>query len=314
MSKSYYKGYWMVTNRCNLSCSYCVLEDAPHQLRAELDLEAKKALISHLYHKLNFRRLTLSGGEVLLIGKRPPSDFIELLRHLRQFRSADPLENLEIELYTNGTYLDASVASEMQGVVDLVAVTIDTLQNHILTQIGRNNLKFNNYYGKILQVCELLAQRNIPLKLHSVVSTKNHLILPQEVSLIFDALKKTGVKILCWKFYQYMSYDSPTCDQDHAIPQSEYEEFQKKVMNSLAGSSAQLHFKNNEEMNASLFNILSYGNAQYMRQSDSWSTSQRTEDLRNYSSMEEVFAKHDIDERRFRLFHELIGVSHAHYS
>ena len=83
MPESYYKGYWMLTNRCNLRCSYCVLEDAPDQLKAELDLEGKKELITHLYEKLNFRRLTLSGGEVTIIGKHPPKDFIELLNHIR---------------------------------------------------------------------------------------------------------------------------------------------------------------------------------------------------------------------------------------
>ncbi len=81
-SPSYYKGYWMVTNRCNLRCSYCVLENAYHQLKQELDLSGKKELISHLYHQHNFRRLTLSGGEVLNHRQNLPKRFIELLRHL----------------------------------------------------------------------------------------------------------------------------------------------------------------------------------------------------------------------------------------
>lgn len=114
MAESYYKGYWMVTNRCNLRCSYCVLENAPHQLKVELDLNGKKELVSHLYNKLGFRRLTLSGGEVVIFGKHPPSEFIELLRRIRTFRSPDPVKNLEIEIYTNGTYLDENVVNEMK--------------------------------------------------------------------------------------------------------------------------------------------------------------------------------------------------------
>ena len=58
-------------------------------------------------------------------------------------------------------------------------------------------------------------------------------------------------------------------------------------------------------MNNSLFNILSYGNAQYMRANDTWSTTQRTDDLRTYNSMSELFARHDIDQALFRNFHEL---------
>ena len=153
MSNLYYKGYWMATNRCNLRCSYCVLEDAPHQLRAELDLNGKKELVSHLYHKLGFRRLTLSGGEVLIFGKHPPSEFIQLLRHIRTFRSAKPADNLEIELYTNGTFLDENVVHEMTGVVDTVAVTIDSIQDSFLSEIGRNHGRFNGYYENIIKGC-----------------------------------------------------------------------------------------------------------------------------------------------------------------
>jgi molybdenum cofactor biosynthesis enzyme MoaA len=305
MSESHYKGYWMVTNRCNLRCTYCVLENAYHQLKAELDLNGKKELLSHLYNKLGFRRLTLSGGEVLLIGKRPPSDFIELLQHIRQFRSEDPSKNLGIEIYTNGTYLDDNVAAEMEGVVDLVAVTIDSTSNDFLTSIGRNTKKFHDYYRNIVEVCRRLSQRGIKLKLHSVVSQKNHLILPDEVSPILDAVEEASGPLSCWKFYQYMSYDDVERDSKHAISEEAYHTFKERVETALAGRHVPLHFKDNEEMNASLFNILSYGTAQYMRPGDSWSTSQRTGDLRSYSSMEELFAKHDIEQSLYRRFHEV---------
>lgn len=305
MSDAYYKGYWMVTNRCNLRCSYCVLENAPHQLKAELNLNEKKEFISHLYHQLGFRRLTLSGGEILIIGKSPPADCIELLRHIRQFRSSDPSKNLEIELYTNGTYLDEKVAAEMEGVVDLVAVTIDSAKDQLLTEIGRNNKKFDRYYENAIRVCHLLSTKGIRLKLHSVIGTKNHLSLPDEVVSILDSLENVGVQLSCWKFYQYMSYDVPERDRMHAIPSDLYDQFQKKVQSALVARQVPLHFKDNEEMNASLFNILSYGNAQYMREGDSWSTSQRTRDLRSYDSMSQLFAEHDMDEERFRRFHEI---------
>lgn len=295
----------MVTNRCNLRCSYCVLEDASHQLKAELDLNGKKELVSHLYNKLGFRRLTLSGGEVFIIGKHPPSQFIELLRHIRTFRSEDREKNLEIEIYSNGTYLDENLVEEMQGVVDRVAVTIDGANNSFLSEIGRNFGKYKNYYENIMQKCSLLAKADIELKFHSVISSKNHLTLPNEVKSILDSLENTGGKLSCWKFYQYMSYDSPEKDKAHEISNEFYEQFKQSIEKTLQGSSPRLHFKDTKEMNASLFNILSYGNAQYMRDNDSWSTSKRTDDLRSYDSMSELFTKHDINEARFRKFHEL---------
>lgn len=305
MQDTYFKGYWMVTNRCNLSCSYCVLENAPHQKRMELDLDAKKELIAHLYHQLKFRRLTLSGGEISIIGKKPPQDFIELLNYIRQFRSDDPKKNLEIEIYTNGIYLEENIVNVMDGVVDMVAMTIDSMDTNILNDIGRKYKKVDNYAQHIVKLSHLLAQKNIIFKLHSVISQKNHLTLPNQVANIMGSIEKAKGKVACWKFYQYMSYDAPEKDYMHAISKEMYRQFKTKTQSALKNYQIPLHFKDNQEMNSSLFNILSYGNAQYMRASDTWSTSQRTQDLRSYQTMAELFDKHDINETMFRQFHEI---------
>jgi MoaA/NifB/PqqE/SkfB family radical SAM enzyme len=303
--QTFYKGYWMVTNRCNLNCSYCVLEDAPFQLKAELNLEAKKELISHLYEKLGFRRLTLSGGEVIIFGSHPPFDFMELLQHVKKFKSSNPVDNLEIELYTNGTYLKENVAEAMKGVVDTIAVTIDGVQNDFLSQLGRNHKRHDNYFQNISEVCKILSKNNIELKLHSVVCSKNHKTLPDELSYILNSLEEAGAEISYWKFFQYMSYDDVDKDDAHKISAEDYQIFKERTQKILSDSKPKLHFKNNKEMNDSLFNILSYGNAQYMRDGDTWTTSKRTEDLRTYSSMQDLFERHDINQDRFRQFHEI---------
>jgi MoaA/NifB/PqqE/SkfB family radical SAM enzyme len=299
-----FKGYWLVTNRCNLDCGYCVLEDAPDQLRRELRLEEKKAFVTHLYERLRFRRLTLSGGEVLMIGKKPPADFIGLLRHLRQFRTTDPRENLELEVYTNAVLLDDSVADEMAGTVDRVAITIDSAQDELLTLIGRNTMRHRRYFDRAASTVARLARRGIEVKLHSVVGVLNHTMLPAEVSRILDTIEAHGGHITGWKFYQYMSYDDPPRDVANAISVEAFRHAAARIERALAGRLP-LHFKDNAEMNASLFNILSYGNAQYMRPGDTWTSSVRTRDLRSYASMTELFAAHDIDQAVFRRFHEV---------
>ena len=305
MTESYFKGYWMLTNRCNLRCSYCVLEDAPHQLKAELDLEGKKELITHLYEKLNFRRLTLSGGEVTIIGKHPPKDFIALLRHIRKFRFAEKEKNLEIEVYTNARRLNEDVIKEMSGVVDLVAITIDSKEDSFLSDIGRNFGSLSNYFQHVVQICKLITKYNIKLKLHSVVFQKNYIQLLSEMPIILDEIKKAGGNIFHWKFFQYMSYDMPEKDKMHAIPIELFKKFKTQATEILNKYDIEMHFKDTQEMQESIFNILSYGNAQYMKDSDTWSTSQRTEDLRTYNSMDEFFAKNEINKPLFRKFNEI---------
>ena len=301
----YFKGYWMITNRCNLRCSYCVLENAPHQLRAELSLEHKKALVSHLYTQLNFRRLTLSGGEATLIGKHPPREFIALLNHIRQYRSQTAQDNLQSEVYTNASYCNDDVVAAMNGVVDVVAITIDSVDDAVLRDIGRKHRGGTSYLDHIVQVIGQLTAYGITIKLHSVVSTKNIDALANEVGPILAAVNSASGIVHSWKFYQYMSYDAPEVDKVHTVSRAAYDAFCAKAKKVLQDTDIRLHFKDNEEMNDSLFNILSYGNAQYMVAGDTWSTSRRTEDLRSYASMQELFACNAIDEERFSKFHEL---------
>ena len=301
----YFKGYWMITNRCNLRCTYCVLENAPHQLRAELDLEGKKALVGHLYTNLNFRRLTLSGGEATLIGKHPPREFIALLNYIRQYRSQAKKDNLQLEVYTNASYCNDDVVAAMDGVVDVIAITIDSVDDAVLRDIGRKHRGGTSYLDHIVQVIGQLTACGITIKLHSVVSTKNIDVLASEVRSILEAVNNASGIVHSWKFYQYMSYDAPEVDKIHTVSRTAYEAFCAKTQQALQDTGINLHFKDNEEMNDSLFNILSYGNAQYMVAGDTWSTSRRTEDLRHYATMQELFARNSIDEERFSKFHEL---------
>jgi hypothetical protein len=137
------------------------------------------------------------------------------------------------------------------------------------------------------------------------VGTSNHHTLGDEVSAILDAIEAKGGRVDAWKFFQYMSYDASERDGAHAVGGVDYGRSMERVARALEGRGVALHFKDNAEMNASLFNILSYGNAQYMRPGDTWSTSRRTADLRSYASMAELFATTDVDEATFRRFHEV---------
>jgi len=301
----FYKGYYLMTSRCNLKCGYCVLENAPHQLRQELDFEGKKALIAHLYEHLRFRHLTLSGGEALLIGKYPPNDFIELLRYLRGFRSEVADENLGIAVYSNGTLLSDVVADEFVGIVDMVGLTIDSANNAVLNAIGRNKGRYQEYFQRAVLACGLLGKRGVSVKLHSVIGQMNYKQIAHEVRVILDAVMAAGGQIAKWKFYQYMSYDEPLRDGTFSIEDEQFKQVCDCISSALNGSDIQLHFKDNKEMKDSLFNIRPYGNAQYLRTDDTWSSSQRTGNLQNYASMSELFAAHEIDSVTFHRFHAI---------
>jgi sulfatase maturation enzyme AslB (radical SAM superfamily) len=295
----------MITARCNLSCSYCILENSPQQLKQELSLEKKKELISHLYHNLNFRSLTISGGEALIIGKSVPADFLQLLTFLKQFKSSNPQKNLQIKLYSNGIYLTETVAIAMKGLIDEVSINIDSSNDETLTLIGRNKHENENYFLKVVEVIKNLSNQGIKVKLHTVISALNYQNIASEVSAIYHSVKNANSMFSHWKFYQYMSYDDIVVDEKHKIDIEKFENVKKEIELMLSGLDVDIHFKSNQEMNQSLFNILATGIAQYRLPTNTWTTTPRTEILLNYSSMEELFERNKIDLDLFNSYHSL---------
>lgn len=293
----------MITARCNLSCSYCILENASHQLKQELSLAQKKELISHLYHNLNFRSLTISGGEALIIGKSVPSYFLQLLAFLKQFKFDEPQNNLKIKLYTNGIYITETVAVAMNGVIDEVSINIDSNDDERLLLIGRNKSKQDKYFLKVIGAIQLLFNQGIKVKLHTVISALNFQNIASEVRSIYNEVKNANSAFCQWKFYQYMSYDDIIIDEKHKIDIEVFESVKREIENNLKGLDVDIHFKNNQEMDQSLFNILATGIAQYKLPENTWTTTPRTENLLKYKSMEELFERNRIDVDLFNTYH-----------
>lgn len=302
----FYKGYYMITARCNLSCTYCILENAPHQLKQELSLVEKMELISHLYYNLNFRSLTISGGEALIIGKSAPSDFLKLLDFLKQFKSNDVEENLNLKLYTNGIYLSEEVAAAMKGIIDEVSINIDSSNDETLLLLGRNKTKKDTYFLKATEVINSLANHQIKVKLHTVVNALNFQTITSEVKTINEAVKKANPMFSQWKIYQYMSYDDTIVDEKHQIDVGIFNRVKSNIETELNELEVDVHFKDNTEMDQSLFNILATGIAQYRLPGTTWTTTPRTDNLLNYKSMEQLLEQNKVDVNLFNLYHSYI--------
>jgi len=302
LNKEFYKGYYLMTSRCNLSCSYCVLENKPCQLEQELSLQDKIRLIEHLYKNLNFRYLTLSGGEVFYMGKDAPADFLEILRNLKKYKSSKPEENLKLSIFSNALLIDSELCNAMVGVIDDISITIDSSSDKTLSKIGRSGLN-RNYMERVVNSIKLLKKKGIPVRLHSVVSILNEDSIFTEVKAILDELAKNDISIQNWKFYQYMSYDVPEVDRMHAISLKEFHSIRKRIVESLKDYRIKLRFKDNCEMDDSLFNILPYGNAQYSN-GGTWRTTKRSELLFNYYSIDELFEYNLEQMNKFRQYHK----------
>jgi len=85
--------YWCVTNRCNLSCVFC-LTDSAASSPDELDVHQRDFILQEIIGQ-RVLKVYLTGGEPLMVAEI--FDYIEQLRHA----------NIFVELTTNGTLLNA---------------------------------------------------------------------------------------------------------------------------------------------------------------------------------------------------------------
>lgn len=299
----YYSAYYMMTALCNLSCSYCVLENSASQLAQELPLSKKEKLIGHLYDNFKVRSLTISGGEPICIGKNSGKDFIELMFFLRQFKSQQKERNLVVKMYSNGLLLTDDIVRAMQGVVDCVSINIDSCNESILQVIGRSNKNNGSYYQKIIDVIGLLHKHGIKVKLHTVVSRLNCNSIEEDAPMILQVMRNANPLIEQWKFYQYMSYDNPDKDKAHAISDESFTSTARRVTTALNRYDLGLKFKSADEMNESLFNVLATGIAQFRKNGDTWTTTRRTKSLFDYRSVNEMLMENCIDVKLFEKYH-----------
>lgn len=299
----YYSAYYMMTALCNLSCSYCVLENSASQLAQELPLSKKEKLIGHLYDNFKVRSLTISGGEPICIGKNSGKDFLDLMFFLRQFKSQQKERNLDVKMYSNGLLLTDDIVRAMQGVVDCVSINIDSCNESILHVIGRSNKNNGSYYQKIIDIIGLLYKHGIKVKLHTVVSRLNRNSIEEEAPLILQEMRNANPLIEQWKFYQYMSYDNPDKDKAHAISDESFASTARRVTTALNGYDLRLKFKSADEMNESLFNVLATGIAQFRKNGDTWTTTRRTKSLFDYRSVNEMLMENGIDVQLFEKYH-----------
>lgn len=144
-----------MTMRCNLECSHCYCPR--DNKKKELSRQELCQIIDELT-QAGCLWLLITGGEPLT---RP--DFLDIYTYAKN-------KGLIITLFTNGTLVTPEIADYLQEwppfsvEISLYGATKDTYEN--VTQV-------NGSYEKCLKGIELLIERNIPLKLKTMVMELN---------------------------------------------------------------------------------------------------------------------------------------------
>tara|TARA_X000000368_G_scaffold416287_1_gene409867 strand:- start:30 stop:1019 length:990 start_codon:yes stop_codon:yes gene_type:complete len=147
-----------VTDRCDLRCNYCMVEDIKFLPRQEvLSIEEIITLID-TFNKLGVNKFRLTGGEPLV--RKGIVDIIEFLNSLKKKGLIK-----EHTISTNGTNLERYSETLEKNGVKRINVSLDTLDPLKYKQLT----KWGNIH-KVLSGIDCALDHNIKIKLNTVVT------------------------------------------------------------------------------------------------------------------------------------------------
>ena len=173
---------------CNMRCGFCfaTFQDIPrpYQLKREEPL----ALVDML-SRAGFRKINFAGGEPTLLQWLP-----DLIRQAK-------FHGLTTSIVTNGSRITAGWLDDLTGCLDIIALSIDSVDADTQRNIGRvEQGKAPIDAAHYLALGEMITDRNIRLKVNTVVNRANHtedfrsfiLDIKPERWKIFQALPVNG--------------------------------------------------------------------------------------------------------------------------
>ena len=150
-----------ITEKCNYCCKFCFARYKNHNKELSLyeSLELIRILAESGCKKINF-----AGGEPTLINHLP-----ELIIHSKDL-------GMFVSMITNGTGINRKFLEKCSGKLDLIGLSIDSLNSHIEAKLGRTlKIKPKNYshVHLIKEKIKLIKEYEIGIKINSIVNPLN---------------------------------------------------------------------------------------------------------------------------------------------
>ncbi|RKH71071.1 radical SAM protein [Corallococcus interemptor] len=148
---------------CNMRCRFCfaTFQDVRRDVLPKGHLPEEEALRLVNLLSLRFRKITFAGGEPLLCPWLP------------KLAAAAKAHGITTMLVTNGSRLDADTLARLQGVMDWVTLSIDSVSPQTHAALGRavngRALPVEHY----LSLAERIRSAGMRLKVNTVVTNLN---------------------------------------------------------------------------------------------------------------------------------------------
>lgn len=170
--------HWFITSRCNLDCGYCFKPENSYGDDKEKDLSLAKLLVDN-----GVKKVTLGGGEPAIV-----KHLDEVLKVLKDY-------GIKTSIHTNGLTLDDKRISSLSGLVDDIAIPLDSLDRK--NQIMLRGKPFMRMYDDISGLIEKIHDAGFGLGYHTVFTKING----QEMPEVYEFIKKRGFDY--WKVYEF---------------------------------------------------------------------------------------------------------------
>ena len=150
-----------ITEKCNYCCKFCFARYKNHN--KELSLNDSLKLI-RIIAENGCKKINFAGGEPTLINHLP-----ELIIHSKNL-------GLFVSMISNGTFINRKFMEKCSEKLDLIGLSIDSLDNHIEVNLGRTlrlNSKNYSHVHLIKQKIKLIKEYEIAIKINSIVNPLN---------------------------------------------------------------------------------------------------------------------------------------------
>jgi mycofactocin radical SAM maturase len=169
---------WEITHQCNLSCIHC-LSSGGREALCELNLEECISIVDQLA-ALKVFEINFGGGEPLL-----KSFFLPLLNYIHQ-------KGIVTCISTNGTVLNGeAVACFADNPLVNIQVSLDGATPEV-----NDKIRGKGTFHQIIKGIELLAKKDVPLSINTVVTSVNF----EQLSQLKELASSFGARLRVSRF------------------------------------------------------------------------------------------------------------------
>ena len=177
--------YLLLSQDCNLNCSYC-FEELPKRKKGIMPFEVAEKAIDYFFDISNPER------KVIFYGGEPTMNKGVLRSSIKKIRSYGTKgEDTEIILITNGTLIDRSLAKFLGKEKVNVAVSIDGPEE--IHNFLRKDIRGNGSYSKVIEGYNILKEEGVNPSISCTIDKHNLESLTQVAEFFVKELKPSGV-------------------------------------------------------------------------------------------------------------------------